>query len=265
MDEFKDIPILDGFYECIPFLTPEKAIGDKEGKQANAKKRIRELGITTVVMNWLSACKVHHYKDLLSKCELILESTLGKLFIYNNKALLLFLPIGAPNAAASVEELRWMGVTKFVGMGSAGCIDQNFDANKVLVVDKAIRDEGTSYHYLSPSLYIETSKDMTGRLSNFLQSKNIGFANGITWTTDAFYRETKSRIEKRISQGAVCVEMESSAIASVCKFYEMEFCQFLYFSDIVKQDSWSWQGSNENRLDMRDKMLRLALEFAICE
>jgi len=257
-----DIPILDGFYDCEPFLTPEKAIGQKQGKEYAVAKIIQEQGIKTVVLNWLPPHKLHLAESILSKCKHIMQSTLGEMYLHNDKVLLLFLPIGAPNAAASVEELRWMGITNFIAMGSAGCIDERFDESKILVVDRAIRDEGTSYHYIPPATYIEPDKDLTRQLCDFLKTKDIKFERGTTWTTDAFYRETKSRIAKRKSQGAIAVEMESSALAAVCKFHNLKFCQFLYFSDIVKQDNWSWRGTRESRHEIRAQLIELALEFA---
>jgi purine-nucleoside phosphorylase len=115
---------------------------------------------------------------------------------------------------------------------------------------------------LPASTYVETDKGLTQKLSNFFTSKNINYITGTTWTMDAFYRETKNRIKKRISQGALCVEMECSALAAACKFYGLKFCQFLYLADVIKQNAWTNPGTKESRRTLKSKMLELALEFA---
>ena len=252
-----DVPILDGFYDCVPYLTAEKAMRDREHRVA---EMVQAKGITTAVLMW--NLHVERPAEVLDKCEHVGTNPLGEWYIWNGKVLIWHLTIGAPPAASAMEMLRAFGIKSVVAWGSAGAIDPEFDSSQILVVDRAIRDEGTGYHYLPPSVYIDLDKKLASRLHNFIMDKGIKAVKGTIWTTDAYFRETRGRIAKRISQGALAVDMECSALACVAKVLGLNFCQFVYFSDIVKQDDWARSGTEADRTAIRTKLLGLALEFA---
>lgn len=180
--------------------------------------------------------------EFLSSLEIIFHfhagSIITNVYLYNN-ALIAISPLGAPAAATLMEELGGVfGIEEFIAIGSAGCLDERVK-DKFIIVEKAIRDEGVSYHYLKPDVYVTTNNELNKILESYLLSKNINFIKGVTWTNDAFYRETKKKVEMAKKLGAVAVEMECSAWASVAKYRKYKFSQLLYFSDIVKQDSWA--------------------------
>ncbi len=181
-------------------------------------------------------------------------------YIYKNSIVLAYAPLGSAAAGGLLEELIALGIKKTIACGSSGLIG-DFDPKNVLLVSKAIRDEGLSYHYMEPSLFVETDKELNELVENELQKKNIVFEEGITWTTDAFYRETKSRIEIRKQEGAVAVEMECAGMAAVSKFRNTQFSQILYFSDIVNQDAWS--GFLVERRSIKDVVNKIAVDIAM--
>ena len=87
---------------------------------------------------------------------------------------------------------------------------------------------------------------------------------GTTWTTDAFYRETRGKIAKRKEMGAICVEMECSATQALCDFRGVEFFQFLYAGDNLDHSSWDPRSlSGTSRLEDKEKIALLALELAV--
>ena len=87
---------------------------------------------------------------------------------------------------------------------------------------------------------------------------------GTTWTTDAFYRETRGKIAKRKEMGAICVEMECSAMQAMCDFRGVEFFQFLYAGDNLDHSSWDPRSlSGTSRLEDKEKIALLALELAV--
>ncbi|MFW5893152.1 MAG: nucleoside phosphorylase [Bacillota bacterium] len=181
-------------------------------------------------------------ETLLEKCEVMFEfvaaaSVLDQ-YVYDNTLVIARSPLGGPAAAGLVEELIAFGVRRFIACGSSGLIG-DMDAQEFLVVKKAIRDEGLSHHYLPPSLYADTDGDLTKALKGALDHKGFRYQEGMVWTTDAFFRETPSRIEKRRAQGALAVDMECASIAAVCQFRNVAFAQVLYFSDAIRQLSWS--------------------------
>ncbi len=160
-----------------------------------------------------------------------------KCYLYNKKFVIAISPVGAPPAGALMELLGFMGIKYFFACGSSGRIAQDVGVEFILV-EKAIRCEGVSYRYAKPSLYAQTCKVLTNHIAKYLEEKSHSYQRGITWTTDSYFRETKSEIDLRKSQGAVCVEMESSAWCSIAKYRGYKFAQLLYFSDSVKEKGW---------------------------
>lgn len=253
----KEIPLLDNFFEDSSFLTPEKCV--KPEISQSYYDKVSSLGVSTAVLSW--GYKEEKFKSIIKDCELIVDDVAWKSFLWKKKVLFILLRVGAPIASASIEEIKIYGIKNFIAAGTSGCIDKNFDESKTLVVTRAIRDEGTSYHYLPASLYVDLDKNLADKISEYLNDKGIDNIQGTTWTTDAFYRETKQRIKKRTQQGAISVEMECAALAATAKFYNLNFGQFIWFSDKVDGD-WGWLGESEKRTSKKEKLLLLALEFA---
>lgn len=255
----REIPLLDNFYDDTPYLTPDKILGELGEKILGVVKNYK---IKTAVITWIDSKKL---TQVLDACEFIGRDHIRQTWVWNKKVLIEVITIGAPVAAGSIEYLRCYGIKNIVAFGSAGCIVNEFDTRNLVVVEKAIRDEGTSYHYLPANLYVNLNEDLVNKLTAFLNNKKIQNVKATTWSTDAFFRETKKRIAKRLSQGAVAVEMECATLASVCKFYGLDFCQFLFFSDTIKKGAWEWTSSLETKQENWDKrtaLLELAVEFA---
>jgi len=189
----------------------------------------------------------------------VAASSVVNQYVYDDQIVLAFSPLGGAAAAGLIEELRAFGVNRIIACGSSGLIGE-FDASKFLLVNKAIRDEGTSYHYLEASLYVETDPVFTKQIELELKHHKLTYGEGIAWTTDGFYRETKAKINLRKTQGAVAVEMECASMAAVCKYYQMPFAQILYFSDIVKQEGWS--GFRTDRHAVKEIISNIVIDIA---
>lgn len=204
------------------------------------------------------------HEELLKDCKpffkFIGASFILQQYIYKESIVLSYAPLGSAAAGGLLEELIALGVKRVIACGSSGLIG-DFDSKKFLLVTKAIRDEGLSYHYLEPSLYVSTSDKLTKNIESKLTSKGIEFGEGITWTTDAFYRETKSRIEIRKNEGAVAVEMECAGLAAVAQFRKIEFSQILFFSDIVNQEVWS--GFITERRNIKNFVNKVVVDIAM--
>ena len=178
-------------------------------------------------------------------------------YIYDNKFVLAITPLGGPAAGGLMEELGFMGITNFFACGSAGQINHEIDPSHFILVDKAIRCEGTSYSYLPSSLYAYTDEDLTNYLANYLTSNNYKYTTAATWTTDSFYRETQSELELRVSQGAVSVEMECASWCAISKYRGYKFTQLLYFSDALKQEGWKWK---LDRKELKKSIINLMID-----
>ena len=183
--------------------------------------------------------------------------------IYKNTPIAFYLSrVGAPACVAGIEEVIALGAKKIVLFGSCGILEASAD-NKIIVPTSAVRDEGTSYHYLKAADEISVDKNTIHKITKCLDKCGYSYITGKTWTTDAIYRETESVIEERKKAGCLCVEMECAAALAVTKFRGVPFAQFLYGADNLDSSEWEPRDLTEYGLSNAEKYLALALECAI--
>ncbi len=149
--------------------------------------------------------------------------------------------IGSPAVVQLLEVLIAFGVKKFISIGTAGTLQKNMRIGSLMVCDKAIRDEGTSHHYLKPSKYAYASKDMTNRLKKSLDKFNLPYIVGTSWTIDAPYRETVAEAKHYQAEGVYTVEMEASAVFAVAQHRNVELGALLTISDSLAELEWKPQ------------------------
>lgn len=150
--------------------------------------------------------------------------------------------VGCPACAGNLDLFYAMGITKVMFCGGGGVLDSNIEVGQLLVVDGAIRDEGFSYHYIEPSRYIYTNPETTDKITQYLESNSIPYMRGLTWTTDAIFRETADKIARRKEEGAKIVEMEQAGCIAVSQFRGFEYGALIYGGDDVSRDEWSKRG-----------------------
>lgn len=170
--------------------------------------------------------------------------------------------VGAPLAAGLLEEVIALGGRKFIACGGAGVLDREIAVGHVVVPTSAVRDEGVSYHYLPPGREVAPSPEAVAALERTLQSHNVDYVTGKTWTTDAIYRETKTKIERRRAEGCLTVEMEAASFFAVAQFRNVAFAQMLYGGDDVSGENWDsrdWQ----SKATVREKLFWLAAEACL--
>ncbi|MHB1012892.1 MAG: nucleoside phosphorylase [Desulfobacteria bacterium] len=123
--------------------------------------------------------------------------------------------IGAPFAVLVAEELFALGCRALVSISSAGLVAERFTPPFFLLVDRALRDEGTSCHYLPPGRYADAEPSLIAAVRRRTDGLSIPVHAGSSWTTDAPFRETESLIALRRREGIVSVEMEAAALLSL--------------------------------------------------
>lgn len=152
-------------------------------------------------------------------------------------------PLGGSASVQLLDFLLGHGVQHVLAVGSCGALTA-LPENAFLLPEKALRDEGTSYHYLPPARFVETSPRLRRALAETLAAHNLSFRECITWTTDAFYRETEEMVSHRREEGCSVVEMECASMASCAIFRNAEFAQLLYtadsLADAANYDARSW-------------------------
>ena len=177
---------------------------------------------------------------------------------YDGQTLAILLsPVGASLAAGCLEEVIARGGRKFIVCGSAGVLDRSIASGNIVVPTSALRDEGTSYHYLPPSREVHPTSEAVKAIIETLKDHGCSYVTGKTWTTDAFYRETRSKVASRRNEGCITVEMEAAAFFAVAQFRGVQLAQLLYGADDVSGAEWDprvmgkicekrfsgWQGS----------------------
>ncbi|MBN2311426.1 MAG: nucleoside phosphorylase [Candidatus Hydrogenedentes bacterium] len=167
--------------------------------------------------------------------------------------------IGAPLAAAHLENLIALGCRKFVACGGAGVLDGAIPMGHLIVPVSAVRDEGTSYHYLPPSREVAAPRDAVAAIERTLAAHNIPYHLAKTWTTDAFYRETPGKVALRKAEGCVAVEMEAAALFAVAAFRHVTLGLILYGGDDVSGADWDHRGWQDNA-SVREQLVALAME-----
>lgn len=126
--------------------------------------------------------------------------------------------VGAPFAVLVAEEMFVSGCEFLISVTSAGQISPAGPPPYFVLIERALRDEGTSHHYTPPARYSELNPDLHGLLQNAFEDDAVPKVNrGAVWTTDAPFRETTSEIERHRSAGILAVEMEAAALYAFAK------------------------------------------------
>jgi len=120
--------------------------------------------------------------------------------------------VGAPFAVLIAEQLFASGCRLLISMTSAGQLAPLRPPPYFVLIDKALRDEGTSYHYLPPGEFSHADEALLARMNGAFAHLKVPGARGATWTTDAPFRETADAIAAMGRAGLLAVEMEAAAL-----------------------------------------------------
>lgn len=209
------------------------------------------------VLNFLGGRVIAETHDVDGVWPMYEVSYKGKRFAFYKARL------GAPACVGSFEDVIPMGAKRIILLGNCGVLDKRIRDCGIIIPTKAIRDEGTSYHYAPAADCIDVNKKYVEEFLCVLEEFGYPHVRGVTWTTDAFYRETRDKIERRKQMGAVCVEMECAAMQAMCNFRGVEFFQFLYAGDNLDHSAWDPRSlSGSARLEDKEKIALLAFELA---
>ncbi len=140
------------------------------------------------------------------------HTAMGRFSVDGRQIGILARTIGGPYAVLVAEQLLASGAKIILGLTSAGRIDPQLPLPSLVVIDEAIRDEGTSLHYLAASRTVRGDAAVADELTRALAAVSLPIRRGLAWTTDAPYRETRERIAHRAAEGALAVEMQAAAL-----------------------------------------------------
>lgn len=171
---------------------------------------------------------------------------------------------GGPYAAGQIEKLVAMGCKQFMICGGCGVLYESSTPNEIFVPTIALRDEGTSYHYVRPSREIAMKKSIRNKIINYLSSEGIQFRCVKTWTTDAMYRETFDLIKARREENCDVVDMECASFFAVAQYKKVDLGQIFYGGDDLsgkKWDSRNWKQQTNFRIFLLELSLQICGEL----
>lgn len=140
--------------------------------------------------------------------------------------------VGASYAVLVAEQMFASGCRLLISITSSGQICVLRPPPYFILIERALRDEGTSYHYLPPSEYSEADAELIRLVSTGLSGVGEPIERGATWTTDAPFRETATAIEAARGKGILAVEMEAAALYA---FAEARHKPVLCFAHVTNQ------------------------------
>ncbi len=149
--------------------------------------------------------------------------------------------IGAPAAAAAMEELAALGTSAFVSIGTAGSLQRDLNVGDLVLCEAAIRDEGVSHHYLPPAKLATATAAASAALGAALRQAGVAFRAGSSWTIDAPYRETVAEARRYQAEGVLCVEMEAAALFAVAEVRGLQVAAAFAISDSLADLAWNPQ------------------------
>jgi purine-nucleoside phosphorylase len=185
----------------------------------------------------------------------LLESTGGTV------ALVAEFGIGAPVAAVMLEDLIALGCRRVISIGTCGGMSQELSVGELVLPERAVRDEGTSHHYLPAGEPARANGELTSRLADELQDRGLMHRRSATWTTDAIYRETADEVRAHVAAGVDVVEMEAAALFAVAQVRGADVASLLVVSDIIDTLDGSWVP--EFHGDLIGDRLELAFDVAL--
>ena len=220
--------VISPTHEKIDVALPKKCVFaflgdyiDKYAKKTDAR----------VITQFISATK--HYPIYITRYK-------------GEDVLLCQAPVGAAPAVQILDWLIGYGVREIISAGSCGCLEK-FPESTFLVPRKALRDEGTSYHYAPPSRFMGISETARKAIEETILEHGMKYQEVITWSTDGFFRETREKVAYRKSEGCSVVEMECSALAACAAFRGATWGMILYTADslaeVDKYDERNWGGN----------------------
>ena len=208
---------------------------------------------------------LHKLRDegmLVEREDVRVGSEIGRNPVYqllNQDILILHPGVGAPLAGAFLEEMIATGSTHIIACGGGGVLDSSLVMGHLIIPTSAMRDEGTSYHYLPPEQEAVAHPDAIAAIKATFDAHNLPYVTGKTWTTDGLYRETRAKTARRREQGCLIVEMETAAFFAIAHFRNVTFGQILYGGDDLTGEIWDSREWDKDT-SMRERLFWLAVE-----
>jgi uridine phosphorylase len=167
------------------------------------------------------------------------------------------LPIGAPGAANQLALQAELGVRRVLSVGTCGALQPDMAPGDVIVVTEAVRDDGTSRHFLAPDERARPDVELTESMRNALGRAGIAFTDRVTWTMDVPFRETADEIRHYRAHDVATIEMEAAAIFAAAQYYKVRAASVLVVDSVADDAGTNW------RVDLATASARLRDVFNV--
>ena len=154
--------------------------------------------------------------------------------------------VGSSYAVLVAEQLFVSGCKLLISVTSAGIINKLNKEKRFALITSAVRDEGTSYHYLSPEKPAVLNDELAYLLNSNNPKEDCPFFNATSWTTDAPYRETQSVINTMMKANVTCVEMEASALYALSEVKNYSIICFAHLTNSMAQKEGDFEKGEES-------------------
>lgn len=229
------LPNHDAKYDSDPVVTPEKHADywdiDLDGPQRSPPDAV-VLCYSSTLMEYL----------VETNPGTAVEYHFGRLYLLADAdyrvGILGDFGIGAPTTAMLVDDLVADGVEAFLSIGFAGCLDDAVEMGEFIVCEKAIRDEGTSHHYVESETWAHPDDALVAATTDLLDERGEPYHVGPSWTIDAIYQETEAEIERYAEAGVLTVEMEAAAVFAVAAHRGVDAGAMFVVSDYLGPGEW---------------------------
>lgn len=168
-------------------------------------------------------------------------------------------PIGAPAATITMEEMAALGCRTFLSFGACGSLLPDLRIGDVVLPTFAFSDEGTSRHYGKTS-QLRPDAGLVRAIAVAAEKRAIPIRSGGTWTTDAVYRESRTRARDLVRHGVVAVEMEAAALWAVSRHRHLRTASLLVVSDELGGKEWNAGFDDPRFLEGKRRARRLLMD-----
>jgi uridine phosphorylase len=170
--------------------------------------------------------------------------------------------IGGPYAVLVAEQMAASGARVVLGLTSAGRVSSAMPVPGLVAVKRAIRDEGTSYHYLRPAASVGAPPRLASLLESELRTQPLPVMSGTVWTTDAPYRETAKQLTNHAKAGVLAVEMQAASLFAFSKGRRFPVGVAAYVTNSVDRQGKAFdKGARELEFGILEAICRTGKRF----
>jgi uridine phosphorylase len=236
--------LLNKYYNEQSVFLPENLL-----REARRQKNKKECGVPTVCLldpdGDLADYLLRHGEATKNECWACYHSLLYSFELDGTQVGIIPCIVGSSYAVLVAEQLFVSGCALLISITSAGIINQPDNSKRFALITNAIRDEGTSYHYLPPEQRAILNTELLQYLTPSLNRTDCPFFKARSWTTDAPYRETKTAIDSMKEQNVVCVEMEAAALYALSAAKHYNIICFAHLTNSMAQSEGDFEKGEE--------------------